>query len=502
MFDEDFDIVIIGSGAGGGTVAKELSPLCRSGVRIAVLEAGPRLTEQDFTGREIEMARKLYFDGGGFVTKDKTMTLAFAKAYGGSTVVYTGTSLLISPKTVERWGVKGLEWEDLQRRSEKYIRENNVHLQEEGKLNDNNLLFKKACEKLGYRVEQFPINVKGCQGSGFCNLGCPNGAKMGTHKVQLPEAERNGVTVVTNCHVDRIQNQICYATVEEPKSGSPSPWRSGTYRVRAKVVIVAAGAVNTPALLLRSGLPTSLPALGRYFTCHPALIMVGQHDRPITNYWGHPKSFYCDQFAESKGFLLETCMYFPFITAKSLTGFGKDHSRMMSRMDTLQMILVLAIDAAHPRNRVTIDRQGLPVIDYKLSDSVLDSLFESMKTCTGILFAAGASRVHAPAGRKFLIEASERHRLEELLSRKALKPGKVSISSAHLMGGCRMGEDSSTSVTNAWGQVHGVPWLFVADASLFPDSVEINPYLTIMTLADRVAEGIKRRAAELLASKD
>ncbi len=491
--------MIIGSGAGGGTVAQELAPLCRDGVRIAVLEWGPRLAEEEYTGRELEMARKLYFDDGGFLTAEGTMTLAFARALGGSTVVYTGTSLTIPGATVERWGVPGLEADDLRRRCEQYVGENNVHLLEEPFINDNNRLFREGCRALGYRVEQFPVNLKGCKGSGMCNLGCPNAAKQGTLRVQLPAAEQRGVEIVTNCRVDSIGQRECTATVANPPFGLPSAWEPGRYRISAKIIVVAAGAVNSPALLLRSRLPVRLPALGRYFTAHPALILVGQHDRPITNYFGHPKSYYCDQFAEA-GFLLETCMYFPFTTAKNLAGFGPGHSALMRHMDRLQMILVLATDPALPGNRVTVDRNGDPVVHYTFTDGVKRALVESMRVSARIFFAAGARRVHAPAGRTFLIEREEAGSLDELITLDRLQLGRVSVSSAHLMGGCRMGTGPADSVTDVWGQVHGVPWLFVADASLFPSSAEINPYLTIMAFANRAAERIRASAPELLAS--
>lgn len=489
MPDRVFDVVIVGSGAGGGTVAKELSRQL-PGAKIAVLEWGPRLRDDEFTGQELEMAQKLYFDAGGFLTRDKTMTLAFGRGYGGSTVVYTGTSLTLPREVLERWAVPGLAYDELCRRSEKYLQENNVHLLEPELQNDNNRLFRDACRKLGYRVEQFPIDVKGCRGSGLCNLGCPNGAKQGTNRVQLPEAERNGVAVVTNCRVESVENHEVFATVANVAHGEPSKWPEGHYRIRAKTVVVCAGAVNSPALLLRSGFGARLPALGRYFTAHPALILVGEHEKPITNFYGHPKSYYCDHFAESKGFLLETCMYFPFVTAKNLAGFGEEHASLLRHMDRLQMILVLTIDPPRPENRVTIDRAGNAVVEYKLNETVLRSLLESMKTSTRIFFAAGAKRVHAPAGKKFFIERDEQDKIDELIVAEKMLPGRVSVSSAHLMGGCRMGADPETSVTNSWGRVHGTDWLYVADSSLFPRCSEINPYVTIMALADRVAEGI------------
>jgi choline dehydrogenase-like flavoprotein len=497
MRERSYDVVIVGSGAGGGAVARELAPLSREGARIAVLEWGPRLREEEFSGREIEMARKLYFDAGGFLTAERTMTLAFARAYGGSTVVYTGTSLPIPETTLARWAVPGLDWSDLARRSRKYMAENNVHLLEEDRINDNNRLFREGCERLGYRCEQFPVNVKGCKGSGLCNLGCPNAAKQGTNRVQLPAAEAAGVEVVTNCKVERLGERECLATVAKPPYGLPSVWEPGEYRISARAIVVAAGAVNSPALLLRSRLPVRLPALGRYFTTHPALILVGEHERPISNYYGHPKSYYCDAFAGSQGFLLETCMYFPFVTAKNLAGFGAEHAELMSHMDRMQMILVLAVDPALAENRVTVDREGNAVVHYRLTRPVLDALLASMRTSARIFFAAGATRVHAPAAGSFFIDESQSDRLDELISRDHLKPGKISISSAHLMGGCRMGAEASDSVTNSWGEVHGVPWLFVADGSLFPRCAEINPYVTIMALADRVAQRVRERLPEL-----
>jgi choline dehydrogenase-like flavoprotein len=191
-------------------------------------------------------------------------------------------------------------------------------------------------------------------------------------------------------------------------------------------------------------------------------------------------------------------MYFPFVTAKNLAGFGPEHSRFMSAMDRLQMILVLALDPAIADNRVAVDRDGRPVVRYRLTDEVRRSLVAAMRASARIFFAAGAQRVHAPAARPFFIEAAELSHIDDLITIDGLKSGKISISSAHPMGGCRMGRSWADSVTNAWGEVHGVPWLFVADASLFPHCAGINPYVTIMALADRVADRVCQRIGALL----
>ena len=493
-----YDVVIIGSGAGGGTVAQELAPLVRDGRRVVVLEKGPRLGDAEFTGRELEMAAALYADTGGFLTADGTMTLAFASVYGGSTVVYTGTSLTAPERVIRRWSVPGLDHADIVTRSERFAAQNGVHLLEDSLINDNNRLFVEGGRKAGFRVEQFPVNVQGCRGSSLCNLGCPNQAKQGTNRVQLPRAEREGVEVVTRAEVIRIggdRSLLVRVAARPPGAkGGPAEWPPGEYRVRARTVVCAAGAIGTPALLLRSALPARLPRLGQGFTCHPALVLVGEHPRDITNDVGHPKSYFVDRAAED-GFVLETCMYFPFVTAKSLTGFGASHSAMMRAFPRLQMILLLACDRAVPGNRVGVDRAGRPVVHYRFTPETLKALARGTRAAVRIFFAAGARRVHVPADPP-LITASEADRLDARVAARHFLPGRVSISAAHLMGGCGMGGSTADSVTDAWGRVHGVPWLRVADASLFPDSLEINPYLTIMALADRVAECVRAEVRE------
>jgi len=511
MNERHYDIVIIGSGAGGGTVAHELAAMASAGVRVLVLEQGARIRDDEWlttddlrtTGAEAAIADALYEDGGGFLTADGTMTLAFGRAYGGSTVVYTGTSIIAPERVIRRWAVPGLEHGDVEQRSRKYMAQNHVHLQPPELLNENNRLFVLGCERLGWRAEQFPINVKGCRGSSLCNLGCPNLAKQGTNRVQLPAAERAGVEVVTRAEALRIEERaviVRIAAKRPGERGEPSEWAPGEYRVRAGIVVVAGGAIGSSALLLRSGFGRRLPRLGEGFTCHPAHILVGEHERPITNDVGHPKSFYLDRAAEER-YILETCMYFPFTTAKNLTGFGPEHSALMRAFPRLQMILVLACDRAVRGNRITVDRAGRPVVHYRFTREVIDALVRATRASARIFFAAGAVRVHAPSAEPPLIERDEADRIDERIDARHFKPGKISVSAAHLMGGCGMGRGPADSVTDAWGRVHGTPWLRVADSSLFPDAVEINPYLTVMALADRAAEAIRADAPALLGER-
>ena len=261
-----YDVVIVGAGAGGGTVAQALAPLAAAGKRILVLEKGPRFLDSDFTGSELDMAPELYEDGGGFLTADGTMTLAFGRGYGGSTIVYTGTSLIAPERVIREWNVPGLDHADIDRRSRRYMVENNVHLLPPERINDNNRLFVDGCTGAGYHAEQFPLNLRGCKGSSLCNLGCPNAAKQGTNRVQLPAAERAGVEVVTRAEVLRLGERRLEVRVSpRPDGGKGHRLRMAAGRLRRSRQASSCspgGAVGTSALLLRSGL-AGLPRANR-----------------------------------------------------------------------------------------------------------------------------------------------------------------------------------------------------------------------------------------------
>lgn len=183
-------------------------------------------------------------------------------------------------------------------------------------------------------------------------------------------------------------------------------------------------------------------------------------------------------------------MYFPFVTAKNLTGFGGETTRFVEAFPRLQMILVLACDRAVEENRISVDEKGKAVVHYTFTDPVRESLASATRAAARIFFGAGAVRVHAPLADPTTLTRQDVDRLDQRVQARHFLPGRTSVSAAHLMGGCGMGSGPGDSVTDAWGRVHGVPWLRVADISLFPDSLEINPYLTVMALADRVAENL------------
>src|SRR4029079_2499552 len=162
--------------------------------------------------------------------------------------------------------------DDIDRRSRKFMVQNNVHELTPELINDNNRLFVDGCRKCGWTARQFPLNLKGCRGSGLCNLGCPNAAKMGTNRVQLPNAESNGVEVVTRAEALEISERCVTVRVSAKRlhdKGLPSEWTPGTYRISAHLIVLACGAVGTSTLILRSPIARAIPHVGARFTCHP-----------------------------------------------------------------------------------------------------------------------------------------------------------------------------------------------------------------------------------------
>jgi len=494
----EYDLVIVGSGAGGGTVASRLAPLAEAGARIAVLESGPHYDRDYFTQREIEMMGLLW-RGGAWPTADGAITMATGKGVGGSTMMYTGVTFRLPDHVCEDWGVPGLTPEDLRPRFERIQQEINVIEPTPDMVNDNNRLFKEGCEKLGWNLQTIRLNLMGCQQNGFCNIGCISGGKQGTLQVQIPQAAARGVEIVPNCHVSRVfDDRLDVRVSPTPANTLPGPWEAGAYTVKAKRIVLCAGTPGTPALLLRSGFGTEFSVLGKFFTLHPALTVYGIYPGPIKNYRGFPKTFYTDQFSHSHHYIIETAFYYPFISTKHLGLWGAELKALMREYNQFMTQIILNHDEALESNRVEVDAKGEPVLNYTLSEESIASLCHAQASSARILFAAGCDRVVMPCAERQIFRRDDvpEAALESFISPRNYLSNRTPIASAHPQGGCRMGTDAASSVTNSVGQVHGHERLYIADASLFPKSSHVNPYLTIMALADRVAEELARTQGE------
>jgi len=494
-----YDIVIIGSGAGGGTAADVVSRETDPDTDILVLEGGPLWRHEQFTETERDMGR-LYFSRGAKPSTNLTVNLAAASAVGGSTVVYTGVSFRPPDRVMARWrdefGLDVLSDDFVDGTLDEIEEDLNVHELPRDWDNDNNRLFKEACDDLGIPAKRLRLNLDGCEGLGFCNLGCRVGAKQGTMEVQLPRAVDRGVQLVHNAWVDRITRDTVHFTVQEaPPRTAPNVVAEGDHQVSADTIVVAAGALNTPALLQRSqdGLGWQNPNVGRYLTLHPTYNVNAIYPEAITNYRGFPKTWYVDEFSGSEGYYLETSFYYPGVTAKNLPGFGAQHERFMRRYNQMMSILILADDPPRADNRITTDRSGDPVLDYTVPEPVRPALAKGLRRSARIFMAAGCTEMMLPGCRKEVLMPEDEDQLDTLITPDTLNFHQSPLSSAHPQGGARMGADPAQTVVAPDGRLHGLDSVYVADASLFPTSVKVNPYETVMLLATHVAEQVADR---------
>jgi choline dehydrogenase-like flavoprotein len=499
----DYDIVIVGSGAAGGVLAERLISLCRQGARIALLEAGPHYTRNYFNQREAEMSG-LFWARGAFYVRDGSLSLAMGRCVGGSTTVYTAVTFRTPAAVLEGWrrdfGIEDLNPEEFERRFDRLEKELSVAEMPEERINENNRIFRRGCEALGWKC--LPLRLAAsleCNGCGFCNLGCWNGSKKSTLEVHIPRALEQGVELLPNCHVEEVSEKGVLAQVSEAPAGSvPGKAPPGPTEIRAKLIVLSAGAVHSPAILLRSRLPRRSQVLGRFITLHPALTLYGIMPREVEGFRGYPKTFYTDEFAASHHYLIETAFYFPGVSSKNLPGFGVAHKQRMKQYSRFVSVIVLELDEPHASNRVVV-KGGWPVLEYRLSDSSVANLVHSVRSSARIFFAAGAERVLTPVARETEIKAGASSKeLEDAIHPRFFLRGREPIASAHPQGGCRMGRHIDTSVVDSYGQLHGARNIFVCDASIFPTSVKVNPYLSVMAFADRAAEYLKRNISRWL----
>ncbi len=495
MIKKHYDIVIIGSGAGGGTVAEYVSRYSHLGLSILVLESGAFRKKEHFNQKEKDMSA-IYYKRGAFLSKNLSIGVAAANTVGGSTAVYTGVSFRPPKSVLDDWRKKGLSF-----LTDEYTNtvlneiEDEIHVHElpESWDNDNNKLFKTGAEKLGIQVKRLKINTKGCLQQGFCNLGCTSGAKQSTLEVQLPKAMQRGVQMIYNAEVEYItKNSVHFKVKPAPSFSEPNIEKEGMYLVEAKVIVVSAGVLQTPPLLFRSAkkLGINTKNLGRYITLHPALNINGIYHSTIKNYRGFPKTYYSDAFSDSHGYFLETSFYYPGVTAKNNGGFGADLAYIMKDYTKMMSILILAHDYAEYNNRIYINSKNQPILDYTVSDSVKKSLVHAIQTSASIFFEAGCTHAMLPGSSKNIVYAEDIKNITSIIQEKYLSFSKTTLSSAHPQGGCIMGADSHETMVNPQGNLWGIDNIFVADASLFPTSVKVNPYETVMLLSRHVGEQI------------
>jgi choline dehydrogenase-like flavoprotein len=494
------EVCVIGSGAGGAVVAKELA---EAGRDVIMLEQGGHYTKEDFTQREDEMMPLLYEDMGQRATVDQSIIILQGKNVGGSTVHNLCYCFRTPEPILEKWrredGVRDMSYAQMVpsfERVEKMLKVKPILPHEVNALNNK---VRQGCEKLGYHGMVTKHNRENCTTSGFCLLGCPFDAKQSMLITYIPAASAAGARIYANCPVRKIHADDGRARWVEAVVVDALGRTRHHVRVDAQVVVLSAGAINSPQILLSSGIANSSGQIGKNLHLHPSVLLAGVYDEDIYGYRGIPQSYYVDEFINlekdpDSGYIIMPVYGFPVATASQLPGFGRDHWEAMRSFHRTVGILVLMHDQS--AGVVQMSGSGRPQILYEVNAKERRLFLEGMKHCAEILFASGAKKVLAPYESPLWLQPGD-----DLgaIERRGLYPNDIPLASTHPQSTCKMGENRRRSVVSSWCQSHDLKNLFVCDMSVFPSSLGAPPQISTAAIADRTAHYIKENWTQLIA---
>ncbi|HEX4883232.1 MAG TPA: GMC family oxidoreductase [Casimicrobiaceae bacterium] len=497
----DCDVAVIGSGAGGGIAAEILA---LAGLAVVVVEEGPLRSSSDFRMREADAYPDLYQESAARKTADKSINILQGRCVGGGTTVNWTSSFRTPSRTLEHW-TRVHRVPDCSPQAMAPWFERMEQRLEIGPWsmppNANNAALARGADAVGIPWGTIRRNVRGCADLGYCGVGCPLNAKLSTLVTALPVALDRGATLVTRMRAERLVHERSRVVALEGHGMDASGTMPGTRRivVRARAFVSAAGAIGTPALLLRSLVPDPHALIGKRTFLHPVVVSAAVMPQRIDGFAGAPQTVYSDHYLDSLpldgpiGFKLEAPPVHPILAAITLPGHGAAHARVMRDFAHLHVQLALLRDGFHPESpggTVRLRDDGTPVLDYPLSPYLWEGVRRAMQAMAELQFAAGATQVmpiHG-AGTTFANAADARKGIAAF----GLAPLVTPLVSAHVMGGCPMGGDPKTSVVTPAGRHRELDNLLVADGSLFPTSIGANPQLSIFAFAARVAEGLAK----------
>jgi choline dehydrogenase-like flavoprotein len=487
-FEAEADYVVVGSGAGGATAAVTLA---RGGARVALVEAGPWRDPPDYPSSTYGAMRDLFDDWGTSITRGRAFwPVVQARVVGGTTVINCAICVRTPGDIFAQWerehGVGGDAMaERVWRIQDDLERELSAELVPDPAAGRSNLLAMKGARAMGYDAHVMTRYAKGCVGSGQCLQGCKGLKKQSTNLNFVPEVVARGGEVISCAPVKRVLFERRRAVGVMGRFRHPlTRARGATFLVRAtKAVVVAGSATHSPALLERSGLKSK--ALGKFFRAHPGTGIFGVYDEPVDMNIGATQGWASTAFRVEPGLKLETLSIPLEMVAGRLPGGGVSLMRRISEYRHLAM-WVHAV-RAETVGTVTNGFGDKPVVKYTLNRADMERFRKGMALVARTHFAAGA-RVIIPGvyGLPYKLGPDDVRLLEE----GPLDPRCYVAILSHLFGGCAMGRDPERSVCDGRGRVHGYDGLVIADASMIPTNLGVNPQHTIMALARLVSEDL------------
>ncbi|MEV6305426.1 GMC family oxidoreductase N-terminal domain-containing protein [Actinoplanes sp. NPDC051861] len=485
------DAVVIGSGAGGGLIAGRLAA---RGARVVVLEAGRYRTEEDFHQLELAAYRNSYWRGGPTPTGDHNLTLMAGAGLGGGTVINWTNCLRTRDRVRHEWatehGLTDVDTPAFDEHLNTVWRELSV-TDQCSEFNRVHEAMRRGAAALGWSFatvnRNWDVKRHDPAVAGHLGFGDRSGAKRSTLKVYLePAVLDHGARVVDGCRVTRV-------LVENGRAaGAEGRTEAGTVTVRAPIVVVAAGSLESPGVLLRSGIGG--PAVGDHLRLHPCTVTMGDYGTDMRAWWGPPHAALVDEFATAEdghGFLMESVQYTTALGASSVPfTSAAEHKEAMAGYRDNGSFIGLIRDRGH--GRVTLDAAGQTVAWYDLVDDLdVRNTHRALAAQIRLHHAAGARAIRVLA--QGIPQWTEGEDLDAYIAeaqRLPLRAGGATLFSAHQMGSCRMGADPATSVAGPHGELHDTPGVWIGDGSAFPSAAGTNPMITIMALASRTAAHI------------
>ncbi|GAA3543142.1 GMC family oxidoreductase [Nocardioides daeguensis] len=488
------DVVVVGSGAGGGTAA---GVLAAAGLDVVVLEAGGMHDERHFDGGEETGFLQLYALSPQSTAEGQVALLA-GRGLGGGTVVNYTTSFRTPDRVREEWAGHGVP----QFATAEYAASMDAVCARLGVNTDHDraaprdAILERGARALGWDVAAMPRNVAGCDQDvecGRCGMGCRLGAKQSTAKTWLEDAAHAGARICTGVTVRTVTTSFGRATGVEGVTAD-----GHRVQVRARAVVVAAGAIQTPALLQRSGLTN--PHIGRHLRLHPATAVWGRMEEPVDGWVGAMQSRYVDALTDldgdGYGVLFETAPLTPAFGTGFVNWRGADDFRR--RMTELRHTLGVAVIVRDrdPGGTVQVDRRGEPVVRYRLSARDTDHLVQGLVGGARIAEAAGARWIASTHHRTVSYEPGVRGSaatFEQDLRSAGATPATLALAALHIMGTARMGGSRDSSAVDPDGRTWDVEGLYVADGSCFPTASGVNPMISIESIAHMTATRLAAR---------
>ncbi len=479
------EVVVVGSGAGGATAAAKMA---MAGKEVLVLEEGRHFQGRDFTQRETHMLPQLYRAGGSQLTADGGISVVQGRCIGGSTTINMGDAEGIEEPVFAHWQ-KHYGWDYSFQDALPYQQWAREHLEvsliPDGLVNKSNRAILQAAQKRGWKSGVLENFRKGCVGSGYCMIGCAFDAKRGVMLNILPLAVQHGAHILTGAMVTQVLLRNNQAVGVEGQWVNPTDYSvKGSFRVNAKTVIVAAGTIHSPALLIRSGLPHA--NLGKNLTLQPHIPLGSRFAEKMNSHRGVPQSVYVNEFDEwsedfgLSGFKMEPIFHQPGAIGSSFAADVLYPMEVMSRYDHMAGSLISFPD--QPGGHLQIKKDRIE-INYKHNADVPVRVKKALRLFTELWFDAGAVSVFLPT----LEGIREITSLKELsLLDKGLRLPR--LFSPHPQGTCRMGPEPKKSVVDLNGQVHGVKHLYVMDGSVFPTTASHHTTIPIVSTVAHLSE--------------